>query len=658
MTAIANRTKAQLDKLDQALRHHRAGRLKEARRQYERILQADPRCAEAMHLLGTLIGQEGDPNKALEWIDKAIARDPGNVLYRKNAASTLVQCGRAADAVAQYEQALKLRPDFFEARMGLGGVLTDLGRQEEAIAVLAEAARQRPESDTAWVQYGRALQHAGRVVEAAECYATAIRLNPKQNLAYNNLGVIFDHAGQVDDAIARFELAFQACPDHLPGLVNLVSVLVRAKRYAQAEPHLRQLVERDPNNPDAWNGLGLAEQEKQHFEAAERHYLRALALRPDHADALTNLGNVRFDLEHYAEAETFFRQAIAVNAECIEAWNGLRSVLVRSGRDEEALQATERLLTLKPDYPHAHFYLSSMLLSHASFGDGFREYVWRESRRAPDAVPADYLPAASLPADLSGKRLLLCKDQGIGDEIFFLRFAARLKARGAWIRYLATPKIASFLARCAELDEVVTVAPPDASIDFAVNVGDLPMLLDFSDPADTPPPLTLSPLPERLADIRARLNRHGPPPYFGITWRAGHDKTRYVGKLVRSLSKNMSMEAMAARLPGDGTLISLQRKPYEGETEQLAQLVGRPVHDFSALNEDLESMLALLALLDDYFTVSNANVHLLAGLGKTAQVFVPFPSEWRWLVSGEESPWFRSFRIVRQRPDGTWPKAA
>lgn len=655
MPAPATHSKVQLDRLQQALQHHRAGRLKEARRLYERVLQTDPRCAEAMHLLGTLIGQQGDQIHALDWMNKAIAREPGNPLYRKNAAVTLLQLGRHEEAVAAYKKAVELRPDFEEARIALGGLLTDLQRHDEAIAILLEAVERRPDSDSAWTQLGRALQHANRTAEAADCYARAIALNPAQNLAYNNLGVIFDRAGQTEQAIRQFELAYEKAPGHLPGLINLVAVLVRAKRYLQVEPYVRRLLERAPDNAEAWNSLGLAEHEQQHFEEAELCYLKALEFKPNFADALTNIGNIRFDMESYDEAEAFYRRAVTIDPSCVEAWNGLRSLLVRKGRDEEALQATEKLLALNPDHPHGRFHLSWTLLSHASFGDGFRDYRWRPSRLAADAIPPGYRLAESLPSDLTGKRLLIFKDQGIGDEIFFLRFTPWLKARGAWLRYLATPKIASILSRCRELDEVVIDTKPDPSIDFAVNVGDLPFLLGFADPASTPSPLELALLTSKRDEMRKALAQLGPSPYYAITWRAGRDKTRNVGKLVRSLTKSMPMEAIAAHLPAEGTVLSLQRQPNQGETERLSILLGRPVHDFSALNDDLESMLALLALIDDYYTVSNTNVHLLAGLGRTAKVFVPFPPEWRWLVAGEESPWFPGCKIIRQNPDGSWP---
>jgi hypothetical protein len=104
-------------------------------------------------------------------------------------------------------------------------------------------------------------------------------------------------------------------------------------------------------------------------------------------------------------------------------------------------------------------------------------------------------------------------------------------------------------------------------------------------------------------------------------------------------------------------MLVLQRQPNPGEIELFSERLGRPAHDLSALNGDLEAMLALLSLLDDYVGVSNTNMHLRAGVGKAARVLVPAPPEWRWMTAGESSPWFPGFRIYRQTNDGGWTRA-
>jgi hypothetical protein len=109
--------------------------------------------------------------------------------------------------------------------------------------------------------------------------------------------------------------------------------------------------------------------------------------------------------------------------------------------------------------------------------------------------------------------------------------------------------------------------------------------------------------------------------------------------------------------PIHATFLLLQRNPTLGEIETLANLLDCPLHDFSEYNNDLEDMLALLDLLDDYVCVHNTNIHLMAGINRTARILIPHPPEWRDMVEGKESPWFKGFKLYRQGVDKDWTKA-
>jgi hypothetical protein len=68
-------------------------------------------------------------------------------------------------------------------------------------------------------------------------------------------------------------------------------------------------------------------------------------------------------------------------------------------------------------------------------------------------------------------------------------------------------------------------------------------------------------------------------------------------------------------------------------------------------------MLALMSVADDYVGVSNTNVHLRAGAGRTARVLVPWPPEWRWTRDLPRSPWFPDFPLYRASKEGGWSEA-
>jgi hypothetical protein len=159
------------------------------------------------------------------------------------------------------------------------------------------------------------------------------------------------------------------------------------------------------------------------------------------------------------------------------------------------------------------------------------------------------------------------------------------------------------------------------------------------------------------AELLARVAELGPPPYLGITWRAGIAPEEQRGAdavLYKSIEPEMLASAIAV---ARGTVIALQRNPRPGEIERASRALGRPVHDLTALNEDLDAMLALLSLLDEYVGVSNTNMHLRAAVCRTARVLVPAPAEWRWMQRGKASPWFPGFAIYRQTLQGEWKGA-
>lgn len=107
-----------------------------------------------------------------------------------------------------------------------------------------------------------------------------------------------------------------------------------------------------------------------------------------------------------------------------------------------------------------------------------------------------------------------------------------------------------------------------------------------------------------------------------------------------------------------GSVVSVQRIPRGGEHRALEAALGREVLDLSSWNDDLEAMLALMAALDFYVGVSNANVHLRCGVGLGSDVLVPFPMDWRWRRTADGAvPWYPRSRAYHQVRGGDWRAA-
>ncbi len=528
----------------------------------------------------------------------------------------IIAAGRddGAEAVALFTRAIETKPGFAIAESNLGAALLRRGEIPGAIDHLEKAIELAPDFAPAHGNLGNALEASGRDDEAATAYRQALLLDPRDTESHNNLGNVLHRLGRGQDAEASYRRALGIEPEHPGALSNLGNALHALGRVDEAVASFR----------------------------------RALMIKPDFADAWANLGNV-FHLERKLDdAEECLRRAIRAEPNFAMAYSNLGALLRDMGRYGEAEESLNQALKIDPDHVAANANLSYLLLTLADFARAWRHYALRPSVRHRRRA----LWQGPLPDGLDGKRVLLRTDQGLGDDIFFLRFAPLVKRRGAWICHDPGPKIASIMARLPFIDEIIGEGETPQGVDITLSAGDLPLALGMESITDIPPPVALTPEPGRVDAMRRALASFGPPPHIGVTWRAGtRDKPG-------SLFKEAPIEGVGGALkPAGGTVAVLQRNPEAGEIEALSRALGREVHDFTALNDDLEDMLALLALLDDYVTVSNTNVHLRAGAGRASRVLVPHPPEYRWMTEGDVTPWFPGCAVYRQRVDGDWDGA-
>jgi hypothetical protein len=320
------------------------------------------------------------------------------------------------------------------------------------------------------------------------------------------------------------------------------------------------------------------------------------ALRLDErlADAHVNLANLLCDRNEANRAVNHFEHALQLDPVCPDTLANLGHALRQLGRIDEATTTYDRSIAIAPDGIEANFGNAVAHLTEARYGAGWRSYLHRDSMAgAPSG-----LHRAPLPDDLEGKRILVEMDQSIGDEIFFLRFASALRDRGAHVSYVPDPRLAPMLERAAVVDAIVPASERATSCDLRLSVGDLPYLLAMTDGDAPPPSLAVPALPDRLTAVRDRLDAFGPPPHIGVTWRAGtRDQFRGLYKETPMTDLTNAMRDVA------GTFIALQRNPEPGELDEFDSMPGRPLADLTALNDDLEDMLALTSLLDDYICV-------------------------------------------------------
>jgi tetratricopeptide (TPR) repeat protein len=173
-----------------ALRLHQAGRLKEAEAIYRRVLEVQPRHADALHLLGVAAHHAGRPAEAIDLIGKAIAAGGRVAVYHNNMGEAYRAQDKFDEAVLHYRQALAIEPDFAMAHNNLANALIvrdDRDDLDGAVSHLRRVLELDPDRAEAHYNLGICYQHQGRFGEAVACHQKAIALKPEHTRAHYNL---------------------------------------------------------------------------------------------------------------------------------------------------------------------------------------------------------------------------------------------------------------------------------------------------------------------------------------------------------------------------------------------------------------------------------------------------------------------------------------
>lgn len=552
------------------------------------------------------------------------------------------------DAADKYCQSVLQRvPGEANALHVLGAVRLRQNDPENAVKFLTLARKKSPANGEILTNLGAAHRAAGRPDQAAEILQEAILLAPEHPSAYFNLANSYVDAGNLDRALDTYRQVIDLVPDHLAARATIAQILRDTGDTDAALQEFEVLDRLAPDNPETLNAIAVLHAGRGQLEKAEEFLRKAVALSPDNHEFAANLANTLARTFRTDEALSLYAGALDDTPDDPDLLCNIGNAVSHRGDQTGAAEKYRRALEIDPDHIDAHAGLANNLLADGQFADGWEHFLRRTSVLSI-AVQIDRTPLAK---DLSGTRVTVFADQGLGDQVFFARYLPELRARGAHVTFRPDPRITDMLHRSGIADETASLTQL-AKGDRVVSAGDLPYLLNCGDASALPPPYEITALPAREDALRAKLAAFGPPPWIGVTWRAGTPNVR------QALLKDAPVALFASALRDvTGSVVVVQRDAAEGETDRFAAALGRPVLDLSSVNEGIEDLLALSGLLDRYVGVSNTMTHLRAARQKSSDVIVPRPAEYRWMNAGEESPWFPGSKVYRQMPDGAWPPA-
>ena len=625
---------------------HSQGKLAEAVEHYREAVRLDPTRGESVYDLGIACVQQGNLEEAISAFQRTVELRPTFAPAYNNLGKALRMQGRSKEALAAMREAARLKPENAEAHNIVGSLCRDQGLRDEGVASIREALRLKPDYAEAHNNLGLAYREQKRLEEALVHFREALRVQPNYLDARNNLGIVLTDQGATKEAITAFREILQANPNHMEALTNLGAVLLDQGQPQEAIPFYEKALPLNPNKTNAYISLGNALRRGNREEEALASFQEALRLQPDSAEALNNLGILFRDRGRLEEAIAYHQEALRFEPDYVEGHNSLGNAYAMQGRLESALECFRESLRLDEDYALAHLNQSIVWLLQGNFEQGWLEYDWRW--RTKEFSRRTFSQPRWDGSELSGRTILLFAEQGLGDTLQFIRYANLVKQRGGTVVVECQPSLTKLLSTCPGIDVLVPRRSPLPA--FAVQAPLLNLPSIFRTTLETVPAQVpyLQANTELVEHWRASLSSISGFK-VGIVWQGNPE---HKGDRWRSIP--LARFQRLAQVPGI-RLISFQKGPG---TEQLTNCVD-PFgvldlgNSFDQAGGFVDSA-AVMKAVDLVIAPDTATAHLAGALGVPVWVALSTSPDWRWMLDREDSPWYPSMRLFRQKELGNW----
>ena len=434
--------------------------------------------------------------------------------------------------------------------------------------------------------------------------------------------------------------------DDKDAALTLAAGLEREGRIEEALTLVQAVIGSAPPTAVGQNHLGNLQRAAGRFAEAVETYRLGLVLAPREAVLHYNLGAAYQGTGDLTRAADSYQRALQYKPDLVDAYRSLGGVLQALDRHQEALAAYRKGAEVGPDDGMIRADLALCLLRLGQFEEGWRVHEHRFA--VEPARPLDQ-PLWLGDSPLDGRSILLHSEQGLGDTIQFARYIPMVARAGGRV-ILGAPQLLGPLLN--QIEGVAALAPrldalppydvhcPLMSLPLAFNTGldDIP----WSGPYLAAQQDLVQTWRDRIA---ARAQTLSKAPRIGIAWRGSplhkNDANRSI-PLIRFLDG----------LPDGPLYLVLMNKVTN---EEKAILANRP--DILFVGDemvDFGDTAALCALSDTVATVDTSSAHLAGAMGRRTLILLPKPCDWRWMLEREDTPWYPTATLLRQKVNGDW----
>jgi tetratricopeptide (TPR) repeat protein len=286
--------------------------------------------------------------------DKMI--DPADIyLYRGNAYHFQAGANGIDKAIADYDKAIKINPDFERAYYNRGTAYGNKGQFDLAIADLDKAIEINPEDAEAYNNRGIAYVKKGQHDLAIADFGKSIEIKPDYSQAYYNRAFVYHEKSQYDLAIADLDKAIEIKPDDVEAYYNRGTVYGKKGQHDLAIADFNKAIKINPGLAQAYNNRGLTYNNNGQFDLAIADYDKAIKIKPDDAEAYYNRGITYREKGQHDLAIADFNKAIEINPDLVQAYYNRAFVYHEKRQYDLAIADFDKAIEINPEDAEAYY---------------------------------------------------------------------------------------------------------------------------------------------------------------------------------------------------------------------------------------------------------------------------------------------------------------
>jgi len=635
----------------EALEFIKAGKLIEAEKIYQKLIELGTKNHNIYGNLAALYGMKGNKNEMYKLLKKAIEIEPNYSEAHNNLGNYYRSEGNYDLAIKEYSCAINLKKEYFDPYYNLGNTLISKSEFSAAVHILKEALKLKKNNYNTLNSIAIALKEKGDLFSSIEYSKKALKINNKSPEIINNLGTTYHLLGNLELAKNCFTSAIEINSDYPEAHSNLGLIYQEQKKYSDSIKSLNRALTIRSDFPEALNNLGITFMYIEELDKAFNYFIKALELKSNYPNAYYSLGNLYYKKGEIEKAILSFNRAIQLNPNYFAACNNLGNAFRDKGNIISSIDSYKKALAISPTNANIIFNLSFVQLLSEDFKSGWKNYEARTSKTDPIPIYGEPKCEKFNGTDISDiSSLLVVSEQGLGDTIQFMRYIPYLRSKKLKISFSAQEKLHPLIKQSnIDLNPLTPIQASAVSNGCWIPLLSLPKYLGVNahSPLVTKPYIfTSDELKYKWKNIFSKEKKI----IVGINWQ-GNPATERNNLKGRSLA----LELFSSIAKKNVSLVSLQ-KGFGSDQLKTCSFQEKFVESQAQVNQiwDFNETVAMIDSCDLIITSDTVTAHLAGGMGKPTWVLLTAIPDWRWGLNSEKTFWYPSMKLFRQAESHNW----